>query len=72
MAVPLDVLKNAIDKKVSLLIKDGRVLEGSLGGYDDHMNMVIDDTTETLADGTERRLGTVVLRGNNIIRVTLL
>ncbi len=71
MAVPLDVLKNALDKKVALLVKDGRTLEGNLSGFDDHMNMVIDETTEITTDGTERRLGTVVLRGNNIIRVTL-
>lgn len=67
----MDVLNGSLGKKVSLLLKDGRSMVGLLGGYDDHMNMVLEDTGETTADGTEKRLGTVVLRGSNVIRISL-
>jgi small nuclear ribonucleoprotein len=69
MALPLNVLEKTMNKKLSLLLKDGRVLEGKLVGFDDYMNMVIEDTEEQKEEGS-RRLGTVVLRGNNIISIS--
>jgi len=52
-----------------LLLKDSRVLEGKLAGYDDYMNMVLEDTEERTSEQT-RRLGTVVLRGNNVVSIS--
>ena len=69
MALPLNVLEKTINQKLSLLLKDGRVLEGKLIGFDDYMNMVLEDTEEQKEDG-QRRLGTVILRGNNIISIS--
>jgi small nuclear ribonucleoprotein len=70
MVLPTDLLENSINKEVSLLLKDGRVLTGMLKGYDQYMNLVIDDTREKKEDA-ERRLGSVVLRGSNIVSITL-
>ena len=69
MAMPLQVLERTLNKKITLLLKDGRKLEGKLAGYDDYMNMVLHDTSEMTED-TERRLGIVVLRGNNIVCIS--
>lgn len=69
MALPLNVLEKSINQKLSLLLKDGRVLEGRLVGFDDYMNMVLEDTEEHKEEG-QRRLGTVILRGNNIISIS--
>ncbi|MDR0791361.1 MAG: RNA-binding protein [Methanomassiliicoccaceae archaeon] len=71
MVMPLALLEKSIDKRISLLLKDNRVLEGKLKGYDEYMNMVIEDTEERTAE-QERRLGTVVLRGNNVVSITTL
>ena len=70
MALPLNVLEKTINKKLTLLLKDGRVLEGKLVGFDDYMNMVLEDTEEQHEEN-QRRLGTVILRGNNIISISL-
>ena len=69
MALPLNVLEKTLNQKLSLLLKDGRFLEGRLVGFDDYMNMVLEDTEEQKEDG-QRRLGTVILRGNNIISIS--
>ena len=45
-------------------------VEGKLTGFDEYMNMVLEETTERTAD-EERRLGTVVLRGNNVVSIAL-
>lgn len=71
MVMPLALLEKSIDKRVSLLLKDNRVLEGKLKGYDEYMNMVLEETEERTAE-QERRLGTVVLRGNNVVSITAL
>ena len=71
MALPLDVLEKSMNQKLSLLLKDGRLIEGKLTGYDEYMNMVLNDVEETLEDN-KRRLGTIILRGNNVVSISLL
>jgi len=67
--MPLSLLEKSVDKRVSLLLKDNRILEGTLIGFDDYLNMVLDNTEETNADQV-KRLGTVILRGNNVVSIT--
>ena len=71
MALPLDVLEKAMDQKLILLLKDSRVIEGKLTGYDEYMNIVLSDAEETMNEN-KRRLGTVILRGNNVVSISLL
>ncbi len=72
MVMPLALLEKSLDKRVSLLLKDGRILEGKLTGYVEFMNMVIDDTVESFQETEGRRLGVVVLRGNNVVSISIL
>lgn len=69
MPLPLNVLEKSLNKKISLLLKDNRILEGKLVGFDDYMNMVLEDTEETAAE-KKRRLGLVILRGNNVVSIS--
>jgi len=71
MALPLDVLEKSLNQKVSLLLKDGRFIDGKLTGYDEYMNMVLDDVEET-KDENKRRIGKIILRGNNVVSISLL
>ena len=68
MVMSLNVLEKFINKRISLLLKDNRILDGKLVGYDEYMNMVLEDTEET-KDENVRRIGTVVLRGNNVVAI---
>jgi small nuclear ribonucleoprotein len=70
MALPLDVLEKSVNQNLLLLLKDGRQIEGKLSGYDEYMNMVLADVEETFND-TKRRLGTIILRGNNVVSISL-
>ena len=69
VAMPLHILERNLSKHVEIRLKDGRFLEGKLTGFDDYMNLVLEDTTETFED-TERKLGIVILRGNNLISIS--
>ncbi|HDO19721.1 MAG TPA: RNA-binding protein [Thermoplasmatales archaeon] len=70
MALPLDVLEKAVNQRLILLLKDGRTLEGKLSGYDEHMNLVLEDTEEKMEDN-RRKLGTVIIRGSNVVSISM-
>jgi len=68
MVMPINILERNLNKRLSLLLKDGRVLEGVLIGYDEYMNLVLDDTKET-KDEVMKKMGKVILRGNNVVTI---
>lgn len=69
MVMPLALLEKSLNKRVTLLLKDSRTLEGRLVGYDEFMNMVLEDTEERTVDKT-RKIGSVILRGNNVVSIS--
>ncbi|MCL4337443.1 MAG: LSM domain-containing protein [Candidatus Thermoplasmatota archaeon] len=69
MIMPMKMLEENLNKKVALLLKDNRVLEGTLSGYDEYMNMVLDEVEENSED-LNRKLGTVIIRGSNVVRIS--
>ena len=69
MTMPLTVLEKSLGQHITLLLKDKRVLEGKLTGYDEHMNLVLEDCEETV-DDARRRLGLVILRGSNVVSIS--
>lgn len=70
MVMPLDLLESLVGTQISLLLKDGRRLTGELSGYDPYMNIVLGEAEETKRDDEGRRsLGTLVLRGNNVVSI---
>lgn len=68
MIMPAKMLEETLNKKVALLLKDNRILEGALVGYDDYMNLVLDDAQEKSQD-VEKKLGVVIVRGSNVVRM---
>jgi small nuclear ribonucleoprotein len=71
MSLPLDVLEKAVNQKLLLLLKDGRHIEGKLLGYDEYMNLVLDEVEES-KDETKRRLGRIILRGSNVVSIAFI
>ena len=69
MVMPQNLLERTLNKQVIIKLKDGRLMEGKLVGYDEYMNMVIEGTEEENKD-EKRRLGTVILRGNNVVSIS--
>lgn len=69
MVMPLALLEKSLNKRVTLLLKDSRMLEGRLIGYDEFMNMVLEDTEERTVEQT-RKIGSVILRGNNVVSIS--
>ncbi|RLF71254.1 MAG: hypothetical protein DRN40_02915, partial [Thermoplasmata archaeon] len=68
MVLPMNMLQKSLEKKVTVVLKDSRILEGVLKGFDEYMNMVLQDAKEMKGD-EERLLGTLILRGNNVVSI---
>ena len=68
VTLPMKMLEENLNKKVTLLLKDNRMLEGTLSGYDEYMNMTLDSAEEN--GEVQRKLGKVVIRGSNVVRIT--
>ena len=67
---PLDILNESLKSPVIVRIRGGREIRGELQGYDLHMNLVLDNAEETLNDVENRQLGTVILRGDNVVYIS--
>lgn len=68
MVMPLDLLEESLESAFVLTLKDGRNVQGKLVGFDQYMNLVLDDAEETFQE-EKRPLGRIVLRGNNIVSI---
>jgi small nuclear ribonucleoprotein len=55
---PLDVLESSVGTSVTVLLKDGERYEGELVGYDQHMNLVVEDEKDT-----------TIIRGDNVVSI---
>lgn len=64
------VLDESLGKIVLIKLKGGKVIRGVLQGFDQHMNLSLDNAEEILEDGKSNTLGTLIVRGDNIIMIS--
>lgn len=63
-------LETSMGKVVLIKLKGGKVIRGSLQGYDQHMNLALEKAEEVSEDGNSTSLGTLIVRGDNIIMIS--
>jgi len=69
--VSLKILSESLGNTVLVRLRSGRILRGILQGYDQHMNLVLEQAEELSSDNSiQRRLGVIVVRGDNVIMVS--
>jgi small nuclear ribonucleoprotein len=69
MERPIDVLNNAKGKRVLIKLKKGIEISGLLQAMDLHLNMWLEDA-EQVTEGEKVKLGTILVRGDNILYVS--
>jgi small nuclear ribonucleoprotein (snRNP)-like protein len=71
IVLPIKKVFSLVDTKILVEIKDdNRKLQGRLVAVDEYLNIHMDETTEYVDDQRGRNLGTVVIRGNNILSIS--
>ncbi|MDG6954063.1 MAG: RNA-binding protein [Nitrososphaerota archaeon] len=64
------VLDESVGKIVLVKLKGGKVIRGNLQGFDQHMNLALEKAEEVAEDGHSNSLGTLIVRGDNIIIIS--
>ena len=76
---PIDYLKDSINEIILIKVKRNRLFRGRLGGFDEHLNLYLEETSQIFEfqdeEGNIREehenLGSIVVRGDNVIFVNL-
>ncbi len=64
------VLDESINKIVLIKLKGGKTIRGNLLGFDQHMNLLLDQSEEIPTEGETKTLGTIVVRGDNVVMIS--
>ncbi len=64
------VLGESIGSIVLVKLRGANEVRGRLKSYDQHLNLVLEDAEEVLSDGTTRKLGTIVIRGDTVLLIS--
>ena len=64
------VLDESVGKVVLIKLKGGKIIRGSLQGFDQHMNLALEKAEEVSDNGQPNSLGTLIVRGDNIIMIS--
>ncbi|MCD6230161.1 MAG: small nuclear ribonucleoprotein [Candidatus Diapherotrites archaeon] len=67
---PFDLLTSSVGKSVLVELKGGVQFRGVMKAYDIHMNIVIDDAEELEEGEVKKKLGTLLLRGDNVLFIS--
>jgi len=66
----IKALDESVGKVVLIKLKGGKVIRGKLQGFDQHMNLALDNSEELIEDGKTNDLGTIIVRGDNVVIIS--
>jgi len=64
--LPLELIDKCINSRIWVVMKGEKEFAGTLLGFDDYVNMVLEDVIEFDYTGAQTRLPKILLNGNNI------
>ncbi|KAJ8098200.1 putative U6 snRNA-associated Sm-like protein [Lipomyces tetrasporus] len=64
--LPLELVDKCVGSRIWVVMKADREFSGTLLGFDDFVNMVLEDVTEYDNLGNQTHLPKILLNGNNI------
>lgn len=77
MSAPLNLIRTLIDEPVHVKLRDNREVCGKLHAYDEHCNLVLGESTETVyawsasntIEKTENHSEMLLVRGDQVIYI---
>jgi len=68
--VATKIFEESLGKIVLVELKGGRGVRGKLFSFDQHMNLVLEEAEDVTDNTNTRKLGTIIVRGDNVILVS--
>jgi small nuclear ribonucleoprotein len=72
---PMELLQNSIGAQVLVELRGNKKIKGRLRGYDQHLNLVLEDAEEIsinaeTSEETVTHVANVIVRGDNVVIVS--
>jgi len=64
------ILEESLGKIVLVRLRGGKSLRGKLKGFDQHLNLVLEETEDTSDTENVKRLGVIIVRGDNVVIIS--
>ena len=64
------IFEESLNKVVLVQLKGGRTVRGKLYSFDQHMNLVMEDTEDITEVDKAKKLGTLIVRGDNVVLIS--
>jgi len=65
-----EILEQNLNKIVLVRLKGGKSLRGRLKGFDQHLNLVLEETEDTTDVESQKKLGLIIVRGDNVVLIS--
>jgi small nuclear ribonucleoprotein len=64
------IMEDSLGRIVLVRLRGGRKLRGKLRGFDQHLNLVLEETEETTDAEKVKKLGVIIVRGDNVVIIS--
>jgi len=64
------ILDESLGKIVLVRLKGGKSIRGKLHGFDQHMNLLLQEAEDVSQTDRAEKLGSIVVRGDNVIVIS--
>ncbi|MCX6659999.1 MAG: LSm family protein [Candidatus Bathyarchaeota archaeon] len=64
------IFEESLNKVVLVQLKGGKTIRGKLYSFDQHMNLVMEDAEDITESENAKKLGTLVVRGDNVVLIS--
>ncbi|MGA2573356.1 MAG: LSm family protein [Candidatus Methanomethylicaceae archaeon] len=65
-----EILTESLGSFVLVKLKGGREVRGTMKSFDQHLNLVLENAEELIAEKEPKKLGTIIVRGDNVVIVS--
>ena len=67
---PFDLLNEAIDKEILVVLKGNNQIRGTLKAFDVHMNLHLENASQLVEGELKTKYGKVMIRGDSVILIS--
>ncbi len=64
------ILEESLGKTILMRLRGGKKLRGKLKGFDQHLNLLLEETEDITNAENAKELGTIILRGDKVIIIS--
>lgn len=66
----MQILEESIGRTVLIRLKGGKSLRGKLQGFDQHLNLVLEEAEDLTKSEDVKKLGLIIVRGDNVVMIS--